>query len=190
MSEKIKVGILGATGMVGQRFVTLLENHPWFELVTLAASAHSAGKTYEEAIGGRWKMETPMPEFVKNMVVKNVADVEDVVKNVDFVFSAVNMPKAEIRTIEEEYAKTETPVVSNNSAHRWTPDVPMVVPEINPEHYEVIEHQRKREHLSGHLRRGQDVQRLAGNGGQHHSVHLRRRGEVREGTAEGVRPRR
>ncbi len=140
MSEKIKVGILGATGMVGQRFVTLLENHPWFELVTLAASAHSAGKTYEEAIGGRWKMETPMPEFVKNMVVKNVADVEDVVKNVDFVFSAVNMPKAEIRAIEEEYAKTETPVVSNNSAHRWTPDVPMVVPEINPEHYEVIEH--------------------------------------------------
>ena len=144
MSEKIKVGILGATGMVGQRFVTLLENHPWFELVTLAASAHSAGKTYEEAIGSRWKMETPMPEFVKHMVVKNVADVEDVVKDVDFVFSAVNMPKDEIRAIEEEYAKTETPVVSNNSAHRWTPDVPMVVPEINPEHYEVIEHQKKR----------------------------------------------
>ena len=144
MSEKIKVGILGATGMVGQRFVTLLENHPWFELVTLAASAHSAGKTYEEAIGGRWKMETPMPEFVKNMVVKNVADVEDVVKDVDFVFSAVNMPKDEIRAIEEEYAKTETPVVSNNSAHRWTPDVPMVVPEINPQHYAIIEHQRKR----------------------------------------------
>ena len=95
MSEKIKVGILGATGMVGQRFVTLLENHPWFELVTLAASAHSAGKTYEEAIGSRWKMETPMPEFVKHMVVKNVADVEDVVKDVDFVFSAVNMPKDE-----------------------------------------------------------------------------------------------
>lgn len=144
MSEKIKVGILGATGMVGQRFVTLLENHPWFELVTLAASAHSAGKTYEEAIGSRWKMETPMPEFVKHMVVKNVADVEDVVKDVDFVFSAVNMPKDEIRAIEEEYAKTETPVVSNNSAHRWTPDVPMVVPEINPEHYDVIAHQRKR----------------------------------------------
>ena len=101
MSEKIKVGILGATGMVGQRFVTLLENHPWFELVTLAASAHSAGKTYEEAIGSRWKMETPMPEFVKNMVVKNVADVEDVVKDVDFVFSAVNMPKDEIRAIED-----------------------------------------------------------------------------------------
>ena len=144
MSEKIKVGILGATGMVGQRFVTLLENHPWFELVTLAASAHSAGKTYEEAIGGRWKMETPMPEFVKNMVVKNVADVEDVVKNVDFVFSAVNMPKAEIRAIEEEYAKTETPVVSNNSAHRWTPDVPMVVPEINADHIDIIPAQRKR----------------------------------------------
>ena len=99
MSEKIKVGILGATGMVGQRFVTLLENHPWFELVTLAASAHSAGKTYEEAIGSRWKMETPMPEFVKHMVVKNVADVEDVVKDVDFVFSAVNMPKDESSNI-------------------------------------------------------------------------------------------
>ena len=97
MSEKIKVGILGATGMVGQRFVTLLENHPWFELVNLAASAHSAGKTYAEAVGDRWKMETPMPEFVKHMVVKNVADVEDVVKDVDFVFSAVNMPKDEIR---------------------------------------------------------------------------------------------
>ena len=130
--------------MVGQRFVTLLENHPWFELVTLAASAHSAGKTYEEAIGGRWKMETPMPEFVKNMVVKNVADVEDVVKDVDFVFSAVNMPKDEIRAIEEEYAKTETPVVSNNSAHRWTPDVPMVVPEINADHIDIIPAQRKR----------------------------------------------
>ena len=144
MSEKIKVGILGATGMVGQRFVTLLENHPWFELVTLAASAHSAGKTYEEAIGSRWKMETPMPEFVKHMVVKNVADVEDVVKDVDFVFSAVNMPKDEIRAIEEEYAKTETPVVSNNSAHRFTPDVPMVVPEINADHIEIIPAQRKR----------------------------------------------
>ena len=120
MSEKIKVGILGATGMVGQRFVTLLENHPWFELVTLAASAHSAGKTYEEAIGSRWKMETPMPEFVKHMVVKNVADVEDVVKDVDFVFSAVNMPKDEIRAIEEEYAKTETPVV-NIRRSAWAP---------------------------------------------------------------------
>jgi aspartate-semialdehyde dehydrogenase len=144
MSEKLKVGVLGATGMVGQRFVTLLENHPWFELVTVAASAHSAGKTYEEAVGDRWKMETPMPEFVKNMVVKDVSDVENVAKDVDFVFSAVNMSKDEIRAIEEEYAKTETPVVSNNSAHRWTPDVPMVIPEINPQHYEVIRDQRKR----------------------------------------------
>lgn len=144
MSEKLKVGVLGATGMVGQRFVTLLENHPWFELVTVAASAHSAGKTYEEAVSDRWKMETPMPEFVKNMVVKDVSDVENVAKDVDFVFSAVNMSKDEIRAIEEEYAKTETPVVSNNSAHRWTPDVPMVIPEINPQHYEVIKDQRKR----------------------------------------------
>ena len=144
MSEKLKVGILGATGMVGQRFVTLLENHPWFEVVTLAASAHSAGRTYEEAVGSRWKLEMPMPEYVRNMTVRNVADVEEVAAGVDFVFSAVNMSKDEIRAIEEEYAKTETPVVSNNSAHRWTPDVPMVVPEINPEHFEVIEHQRRR----------------------------------------------
>lgn len=144
MSEKLKVGILGATGMVGQRFITLLENHPWYEVVTLAASAHSAGKTYEEAVGDRWKMETPMPEFVKNMTVLDMADIENVVKNVDFVFCAVNMPKDQIRAVEEAYAKTETPVVSNNSAHRWTPDVPMVVPEINSSHYEVIEYQRKR----------------------------------------------
>ena len=144
MSEKLKVGILGATGMVGQRFVTLLENHPWFEVVKLAASAHSAGKTYEEAVGPRWKMETPMPEYVKGMTVHDVADVAGMADGVDFVFSAVNMSKDEIRAIEEEYAKTETPVVSNNSAHRWTPDVPMVVPEINPEHFAVIEHQRKR----------------------------------------------
>ena len=144
MSEKLKVGIIGATGMVGQRFVTLLENHPWFDLVTLAASAHSAGKTYAEAVGDRWKMEAPMPEFVKNMVVQDAANVDEVAASVDFLFSAVNMPKEQIRAVEEEYAKTETPVVSNNSAHRWTPDVPMVVPEINPEHFAVIEHQRKR----------------------------------------------
>lgn len=144
MSEKLKVGILGATGMVGQRFLTLLENHPWFEVVTLAASAHSAGKTYEEAVGDRWKMETPMPEYAKHMVVVDGDDAEAVAANVDFMFSAVNMPKDQIRAIEERYAKTETPVVSNNSAHRWTPDVPMVVPEINPEHFAVIEHQRKR----------------------------------------------
>lgn len=144
MSEKLRVGILGATGMVGQRFISLLENHPWFEVVTVAASARSAGKTYEEAVGARWKMTTPMPEAVKKLVVMNVAEVEKVASTVDFVFSAVDMSKEEIKAIEEEYAKTETPVVSNNSAHRWTPDVPMVVPEINPEHFDVIEFQKKR----------------------------------------------
>ena len=144
MSEKLRVGILGGTGMVGQRFISLLENHPWFEAVTIAASPRSAGKTYEEAVGGRWKMTTPMPEAVKNIVVMNVNEVEKVASTVDFVFSAVDMSKDEIKAIEEEYAKTETPVVSNNSAHRWTPDVPMVVPEINPEHFDVIEFQKKR----------------------------------------------
>jgi len=144
MEQKLRVGILGATGMVGQRFISLLENHPWFEVVTLAASPRSAGKTYEEAVGGRWKMDTPMPEAVKKLVVMNVNDVEHVASTVDFVFSAVDMSKEEIKAIEEAYAKTETPVVSNNSAHRWTPDVPMVVPEINPEHFDVIEFQKKR----------------------------------------------
>ncbi len=144
MEQKLRVGILGATGMVGQRFISLLENHPWFEVVTLAASPRSAGKTYEEAVGGRWKMDTPMPEAVKKLVVMNVNDVEHVASTVDFVFSAVDMSKDEIKAIEEAYAKTETPVVSNNSAHRWTPDVPMVVPEINPEHFDIIEFQKKR----------------------------------------------
>ena len=144
MEQKLRVGILGATGMVGQRFISLLENHPWFEVVTLAASPRSAGKTYEEAVGGRWKMDTPMPEAVKKLIVMNVNDVEHVASTVDFVFSAVDMSKDEIKAIEEAYAKTETPVVSNNSAHRWTPDVPMVVPEINPEHFDVIEFQKKR----------------------------------------------
>ena len=144
MSSKLKVGILGATGMVGQRFISLLENHPWFEVVTVAASPRSAGKTYEEAVGGRWKMDTPMPEAVKKLVVMNVNEVEKVASTVDFVFSAVDMSKEEIKAIEEEYAKTETPVVSNNSAHRWTPDVPMVIPEVNPEHFAVIEDQKKR----------------------------------------------
>ena len=144
MSEKLRVGILGATGMVGQRFISLLENHPWFEVTTLAASPRTAGKTYEEAVGGRWKMDTPMPEAVKSMIVKNVNEVEEVASHVDFVFSAVDMSKDEIKKIEEDYAKTETPDVSNNSAHRWTPDVPMVVPEINPDHFEVIESQKKR----------------------------------------------
>ncbi len=144
MNRKLKVGILGGTGMVGQRFIALLENHPWFEVITIAASERSAGKTYEEAVGGRWKMDTPMPQAVKEIMVMNVNEVEKVAAGVDFVFSAVDMSKEEIRRIEEEYAKTETPVVSNNSAHRWTPDVPMMIPEINPEHMEVIESQRKR----------------------------------------------
>ena len=144
MDQKLKVGILGGTGMVGQRFISLLENHPWFEVVAIAASPRSAGKTYEEAVGGRWKMQKAMPEAVKNIVVMNVNEVEKVASEVDFVFSAVDMSKEEIRAIEDAYAKTETPVVSNNSAHRWTPDVPMVVPEINPEHFEVIEAQKKR----------------------------------------------
>ena len=144
MSDKLKVGILGGTGMVGQRFISLLENHPWFKVTTIAASPRSAGKTYEEAVGDRWKMTTPMPENVKKLVVMNVNEVEKVSKEVDFVFSAVDMTKDEIKKIEEEYAKTETPVVSNNSAHRWTPDVPMVIPEINPEHMKVIEFQKKR----------------------------------------------
>ena len=144
MSEKLRVGVLGGTGMVGQRFISLLEGHPWFEVTTIAASPRSAGKTYEEAVGGRWKMDKPMPEAVKNIVVMNVNEVEKVSSQVDFVFSAVDMTKDEIKKIEEAYAKTETPVVSNNSAHRWTPDVPMIVPEINAEHTEVIEAQKKR----------------------------------------------
>ncbi len=144
MNEKLKVGILGGTGMVGQRFISLLENHPWFEVTTIAASPRSAGKTYEEAVGGRWKMDTPMPEKVKNIVVMNVNEVEQVAAQVDFVFSAVDMTKDEIKKIEEEYAKTETPVVSNNSAHRWTEDVPMVIPEVNDDHLDVISFQKKR----------------------------------------------
>ena len=133
MSDKLKVGILGGTGMVGQRFISLLEDHPWFEVVTIAASPRSAGKTYEEAVGGRWKMQAPMPEAVKRIVVKNVNDIDAVSSEVDFVFSAVDMTKEEIKKIEEDYAKAEIPVVSNNSAHRWT-----------PEHLEVIESQKKR----------------------------------------------
>ena len=144
MSEKLRVGILGGTGMVGQRFISLLENHPWFEVTTIAASPRSAGKTYEEAVGDRWKMDTPMPEAVKKIVVMNVNEVEKVAAEVDFVFSAVDMTKEEIRAIEDAYAKTETPVVSNNSAHRGTPDVPMIIPELNPEHAEIIPFQRKR----------------------------------------------
>ena len=144
MREKLKVGILGGTGMVGQRFISLLENHPWFEVVTIAASERSAGKRYEDAVGGRWKMDTPMPEAVKDIIVMNVNEVEKVAAGVDFVFSAVDMTKDEIRAIEEAYAKTETPVVSNNSAHRWTPDVPMIIPEINADHVQIIAKQKER----------------------------------------------
>lgn len=144
MDKKIKVGILGATGMVGQRFVTLLADHPWFEIAALAASARSAGRTYEEAVDGRWKMQTPIPERVKGIQVVDVSDVEKVSGMVDMCFSAVDMSKDEIKAIEEAYARTETPVVSNNSAHRWTPDVPMIIPEINPQHAEVIQYQKKR----------------------------------------------
>ena len=144
MEKQYKVGIVGATGMVGQRFVTLLENHPWFKLTTLAASGRSAGKTYEDAVGSRWLMKTPMPEAVKKMVVLDASKVEEVAAQVDFVFCAVNMKKDEIKALEEAYAKAECPVVSNNSAHRMTPDVPMVVPEINADHLEIIPAQRKR----------------------------------------------
>ncbi len=144
MDRKLKVGILGATGMVGQRFITILAEHPWFEIAALAASPRSAGKTYQEAVGSRWKMEVPMPEKVAGMTVMDVTQIEQVAQAVDFVFSAVDMSKEEIRAIEDAYAKTETPVVSNNSAHRWTPDVPMVVPEINAQHFEVIPFQKKR----------------------------------------------
>ncbi|MCR5474913.1 MAG: aspartate-semialdehyde dehydrogenase [Lachnospiraceae bacterium] len=144
MGEKLRVGILGGTGMVGQRFISLLEDHPWFEVKAIAASPRSAGKTYAEAVSDRWKMKSPMPAAVKDMTVLNVNEVENVADQVDFVFSAVDMTKDEIRAIEEAYAKCETPVVSNNSAHRWTPDVPMLIPEINPSHMEVIDHQRKR----------------------------------------------
>ena len=138
------VGIIGATGMVGQRFLTLLENHPFFEVAGVAASARSAGQTYEEAVGGRWKMSSPIPEKYKKMVVIDAAEVEKVADLCDFIFCAVDMKKEEIKALEEKYAKAEVPVISNNSANRWTVDVPMVVPEINPEHFEVIESQRKR----------------------------------------------
>ena len=144
MEKQYKVGIVGATGMVGQRFVTLLENHPWFKLTVLAASGRSAGKTYEEAVGSRWAMTSPMPESVKKMVVLDASKVEEVASQVDFIFCAVNMPKDEIKALEEAYAKAECPVVSNNSANRFTPDVPMVVPEINADHIEIIPAQRKR----------------------------------------------
>ncbi|MBE6817622.1 MAG: aspartate-semialdehyde dehydrogenase [Ruminococcaceae bacterium] len=143
--KQYKVGIIGATGMVGQRFASLLENHPWFDVVLLAASARSAGKTYEEAVQNSWKMSTPVPEKLKDMVIYNAeADAETIASLVDFVFCAVNMKKEEIRALEEKYARLECPVVSNNSAHRHTPDVPMLLPELNPEHVAIIKKQRER----------------------------------------------
>ena len=143
--EKYKVGIIGGTGMVGQRFVTLMENHPWFQLTAIAASSRSAGKTYEEAVANRWAMQSPIPEEARNLMVLDAqADVGKIAGMVDFVFCAVDMKKDEIRALEEAYAKAECPVVSNNSAHRWTDDVPMVVPELNAEHIEIIDSQRKR----------------------------------------------
>jgi len=143
--RKYKVGIIGATGMVGQRFVTLIDNHPWFELTSVAASSRSADKTYEEAVSGRWLMVEALPDSVKNLTVLSAEDkVNEIADSVDFVFSAVDMNKEEIKALEEAYAKAECPVISNNSAHRWTPDVPMIIPEINPEHALIIPHQRKR----------------------------------------------
>ncbi|MCB2357939.1 aspartate-semialdehyde dehydrogenase [Clostridium estertheticum] len=142
--KKLKVGLLGGTGFVGQRLVTLLENHPYFEIAVIAASENSVGKTYFDAVNKRWKLDVPMPENVKNIVIKNINEVDLISSEVDFVFCAVNMPANEIRSIEESYAKAETPVISNNSAHRSTPDVPMVIPEINADHFKLIDVQRRR----------------------------------------------
>ncbi len=142
--KQFRVGVIGATGMVGQRFVSLLENHPWFQLKVVAASPHSAGKTYEEAVGSRWAMPFPMPESAKNLIVLDASKVDQVVPQVDFVFCAVDMKKEEIKALEEAYAKAECPVISNNSANRSTPDVPMIVPEVNASHTEIIPAQRKR----------------------------------------------
>ena len=144
MDKKLRVGIIGGTGMVGQRFITLLDNHPWFEVVAIAASARSAGQKYIDAVDGRWKLEAAIPEAVKNIVIDDAADVEKVASKVDFVFCAVDMKKEDIKKLEESYAKAEVPVVSNNSAHRWTPDVPMIIPEINADHARIIESQKKR----------------------------------------------
>ena len=145
MKEKYNVGIIGATGMVGQRFAVLLENHPWFNVKVLAASSRSAGKTYKEAVGDRWFMDVPMPGSMENIVIKDAeADVDEIASEVDFVFCAVNMKKDEIKALEEKYAKAECPVMSNNSANRGVPDVPMIIPEVNADHAAVIETQKKR----------------------------------------------
>jgi aspartate-semialdehyde dehydrogenase len=142
--KKLRVGVLGATGMVGQRFLSLLESHPWYEVVLVAASPASAGKTYQEAVQGRWVMKTPVPPAIAGLTVRNASDVADIAGAVDFVFCAVDMPKDETAKLEEAYARAEVPVVSNNSAHRGTPDVPMMIPEVNPEHAAAIDAQRRR----------------------------------------------
>jgi aspartate-semialdehyde dehydrogenase len=144
MPEKLRVGIIGATGMVGQRFISLLDQHPWFEVVTLAASERSAGKCYKEAVGDRWRMTTPLPSWAAGLVVKNAALVDEVGKGLDLAFCAVDMPKAETKALEESYARAEVPIVSNNSANRLQPDVPMILPEINSSHFAAIETQKKR----------------------------------------------
>jgi len=144
MNKKLKVGILGATGFVGQRLVTLLHDHPYFDIKIVAASERSAGKSYEDAVAGKWKLSQPIPDSVKAMEVRNLHNVPEISSEVDFVFCAVDMPAAEIREIEEKYAKAETPVVSNNSAHRKTADVPVIIPEVNPEHLSIIEKQKQR----------------------------------------------
>ena len=144
MERKWRVAVVGATGMVGQRFVSLLADHPWFEIAVVAASARSAGKTYEEAVADRWAFDWPIPQNIRPLIVRDASDVEGVTGDVDFVFCAVDMKKDEIRALEDAYARSETPVVSNNSAHRGTPDVPMIVPELNPQHADIIEYQRKR----------------------------------------------
>ncbi|WP_234122742.1 aspartate-semialdehyde dehydrogenase [Clostridium hydrogenum] len=144
MNKKLKVGILGATGLVGQRFVTLLNNHPFFQVKCVAASKRSAGKTYYETVKDRWKLNIPMPEYIKNLVVRDIYNIDEICSQVDFVFCAVNMDKDEIKKIEESYAKHEVPVISNNSANRFTPDVPVIIPEINADHLQIIEKQKER----------------------------------------------
>lgn len=145
MKKKLRVGILGATGMVGQRFTTLLADHPWFEVVSVAASPNSAGKRYEDVVKDKWKMSSPIPSGVKNLIVRAVeADLETVANEVDFVFCALDMDKDKIKEIENSYASADIPVVSNNSANRWTEDVPMIIPEVNPEHLQLIDIQRKK----------------------------------------------
>jgi len=144
MSKKLEVGVLGATGMVGQRFVSLLENHPWYEVTLAAASASSAGKTYADAVKGRWALKSAVPSRTAALTVQNASEVKKIAEQVDFVFCAVDMPKEETARLEEDYARAETPVVSNNSAHRGTPDVPMMIPEVNPEHAAIVEAQRRR----------------------------------------------